>query len=78
MGITIEREVACADMNDSYGVTVWQERRSMDYSTAAARELAKEILAAADEADAESQKDVETAFASQGDSYPYRAAHEDL
>jgi len=51
MAIKAEREVARADMNDAYGVTVWQEAAEMEYTPADARKLAAEIIRAADEAD---------------------------
>lgn len=66
MAITAEREVARADMNDSYGVAVWQERKLVDYSTEEARALAAEIVRAADEADRVEREDRDAAFASEG------------
>jgi len=62
MAIVQETEVASAEANDSYGVTVWQHRKSVELSTAAAREYAQEILEAAAEADRLSQEDVAAAF----------------
>jgi hypothetical protein len=51
MPITTERTVAQAMVNDAYGVELWQEHKAVDYTTDEARQLAAEILAAADEAD---------------------------
>lgn len=51
MSIKAELEVARADMNDALGVTLWQHKRQVDYTADEARELAREIAAAADEAD---------------------------
>lgn len=57
MAIRAEVELARVDVNDSYGVTVWQARKSLDYSTEDARALAAEILRAADEGDRLERKD---------------------
>lgn len=51
MGIEIVREVARADMNDDLRVSVWQEKRELDLTPDEARQFAREITAAADEAD---------------------------
>lgn len=51
MGIVISREVARADMNDEFGVTVWQERKLLDLTVEQARDYASEIWKAALEAD---------------------------
>ena len=50
MGITVEREVARADINDEGGVTVWQETPELALSIEQAREHAESILRAAAEA----------------------------
>jgi hypothetical protein len=71
MAIKAEREIARADMNDSYGVSVWQEGEIVDLSTEQAREYAAEILHAADEADRVEQEDRDAAFRSEGDSNEY-------
>lgn len=68
MGIDLTREVARADMNDDYGVTVWQERKQVNYTPADARLLAAEIVRAADEAEHVALKDA--VHASSG-GYPY-------
>jgi len=62
MAITAEREVARADMNDSYGVSLWQVEELVDYTTEDARKLAAEIIAAADEADRVEAEDRTRAF----------------
>jgi hypothetical protein len=65
MAITAEREVARADMNDSYGVALWQERKLVDYSIEDARALAAELLHAADEAERVEREDRTAAFGSE-------------
>ena len=62
MAITAEREVARADMNDSYGVSLWQVEELVDYTTEDARKLAGELIAAADEADRVEAEDRKAAF----------------
>lgn len=69
MPIMVEREVARADMNDSYGVTVWQDEPMLDLTTDQAREYAAEIVKAADEADRVEQEDRDAAFDSEGDTH---------
>jgi len=61
MAITAEREVARADMNDAFGVTVWQEATEMEYTPEDARKLAAEIVSAADEAERVAAEDAEAA-----------------
>jgi len=51
MALKAVREIARADMNDDLGVTVWQHRKQVAYTADEARELAREIAGAADEAD---------------------------
>lgn len=68
MGIELTREVARADMNDNYGVTVWQERKLMNYTPAEARALSTEIVNAA--AEAERVAAMDEVHRSSGD-YPY-------
>jgi hypothetical protein len=63
MPITTERTVALAMPDDAYGVEVWQERKTVNYSTDDARALAAEILAAAEEADRIEREDRDAAFA---------------
>lgn len=50
MGISQVREVARADMNDQYGVTVWQEDELLELTVEEAVAFASEIIKAADEA----------------------------
>ena len=50
MGIKQERVIARADMNDEFGVSVWQEKKLKEYSIEEAYALADEISRAADEA----------------------------
>lgn len=52
MAISQVREVARADMNDEFGVTCWQDQEQLDFTPDEAREYAREIVAAADQADA--------------------------
>lgn len=52
MALIVEREIARADMNDEFGVSIWQEHKLVEYTPDEARQLAREITAAADEADA--------------------------
>ena len=68
MSITVMREVARADMNDNYGVTIWQDEEQVDLTTDQAREYAAEIARAADEADRIEQQDRDAAYASEGES----------
>lgn len=51
MPIKAEVEIARAEVNDDYGVTLWQRGSAMEYSTSDARALAAEMVAAADESD---------------------------
>ena len=67
MAIIQEREIARADMNDEFGVTVFQEAQQTEYSIEEARAFAAEILAAADEAERIRTDDVHAS--SQG--YPH-------
>lgn len=62
MALKVELEIARADMNDSYGVSLWQYKKLVDYSPDEARELAREIVAAADEADRVEAEDRKAAF----------------
>lgn len=59
MAIVAEVELARADVNDEYGVTVWQARKLLNYSTEDARDLAAEILRAADEGERLEREDRE-------------------
>ena len=51
MALTRETTVARADMNDEFGVTLYQAKKTADYTIAEARELAAEIVRAANEAE---------------------------
>jgi membrane-bound ClpP family serine protease len=57
MAISQVREIARADMNDEYGVSVWQEKKLVNYSVGEARALAVEIGRAADEAERVARED---------------------
>jgi len=67
MAITQEREIVRADMNDSYGVSLWVVDPIVDLTTDQARELAQQIVKAADEADRVEQEDRDAAFRSEGE-----------
>jgi len=51
MALTRETEIARADMNDEFGVTLFQAKKTADYTIAEARTLAAEIIRAANEAE---------------------------
>lgn len=51
MPIITEQVTASAELNDQYGVTVWQQKKTVSYTREQARKLGEEILAACDEAD---------------------------
>lgn len=62
MAIRAEVEVARADMNDEYGVSVWQRRKLVDYTVEDARAFADEILHAADEAERVALEDRDASY----------------
>jgi len=51
MAIHSKQEIARADMNDDFAVSVWQHKKLVAYTPDEARQFAREIAAAADEAD---------------------------
>lgn len=51
MAIKAELEIARADMNDDLGVSVWLHKKLTDFTPDEARQFAREIAGAADEAD---------------------------
>jgi hypothetical protein len=67
MALTRETTVARADMNDEFGVTLYQAKKTADYTIAEARTLAAEILRAANEAERVARDD---AWQSEGDLPP--------
>ncbi len=50
MAVRDEVVLARADVNDAYGVTVWQRKKIADYTVEQAERLGSEILQAAAEA----------------------------
>jgi hypothetical protein len=73
MPIITEQVTASAELNDQYGVTVWQAKKTMPYTLDEARQLAAEILAACDEAQSCLDEDAESAFSSH-DTSPFDVA----
>jgi hypothetical protein len=62
MAIRAEVEVARADVNDEYGVSLWQRKKLQDYQPEEARLLASELVRAADQADELERVDRAAAF----------------
>ncbi len=63
MAIRAEVDMARVEVNDEYGVTLWQRRKTSYYTTEEARQLGEELLAAAAEADRIEAEDRAAAFA---------------
>ena len=72
MAIKQERVIAWADMNDEYGVSVWQEKKLTNYTVEEALALSSEIIAAAKEAFRIREKDDEVHASTGG--FPYLLA----
>jgi hypothetical protein len=51
MAIRRETTVARADMNDEFGVTLYQAKKTAEYTVGEARDLAAELVRAANEAE---------------------------